>query len=343
MIPRAPRVAVIPAFVAGLACASLAAAQPTPQDQALARQLFDGGRELLAQGRIDEACAKLGQSQALEPALGTLLNLAVCHEKQGKTASAWAEFNAAAELAKKTNETKRIQFAADQARALEARLARLLVRAPAGAAGLSVRLDGREIGAATLGMAMPLDPGEHRLEVSAPGKRPYTASVTIDAGAATRTIEVPPLADDTPTPPPLAPPPPAPPPPAPPPPVSAPPPLAGDAGSLNTPRFAAGLAVGGVGLVGVVVGSYYGVRTFQKKGEIGPGDCDAGGGCTTKGVALQDDAHRFATISTIAFGVGLAAVTAGVVLVVTSRSPGKPRASAWIAPTVGGIGAGGAW
>ena len=107
------------------------------------------------------------------------------------------------------------------------------------------------------------------------------------------------------------------------------------------PRFAAGLAVGGVGLVGVVVGSIFGVRTFQKKGEIG--DNCPNGACNDAGFATQQDAHRAATISTVAFAVGLTAVAGGVVLVATSGTSAKPSASAWIAPSVGGVQVGGSW
>jgi hypothetical protein len=107
------------------------------------------------------------------------------------------------------------------------------------------------------------------------------------------------------------------------------------------PRFAAGLAVGGVGLAGVVVGSIFGVRTFQKKGAISPQDCDAQGACSPQGVELQQDAHRSATISTVAFAVGLTAVAGGVVLVATSGSSAKSATSAWIAPGPGGLVAGG--
>jgi hypothetical protein len=334
---RAPRLAIVPIFALAAALALPALAQPSPEDLALAKVLFEEGRKLMAEGKIDDACAKLARSHALDPALGTLLNLAVCHEKQGKTASAWAELRTAADLAAKGKETKRLAFATDRAKQLEARLARLTVRAPGAPAGLSVRLDGREIGAVSLGTALPLDPGEHRLELSAPGKRAFAVTVTLEAGPSSKIVDVPPLADEaapsTPPPAPTAPPPAtAPPPPAPPP----------AEGGRSVPRFAAGLATGGVGLVGLVVGSIYGVRTLQKKGEIGS-SCDDEGGCNAKGYALQEDAHRSATISTVAFAVGLGAVAAGVALVVTSGSPGKPRASAWIAPAVGGISAGGSW
>src|SRR5262249_26152099 len=103
----ASRLAIVPAFVLAAALSSPVLAQPSSADMALAKVLFEEGRKSMAEGKIDEACAKLGQSYAMDPALGTLLNLAVCHDKQGKSASAWAEFRTAADLASKGKEAKR--------------------------------------------------------------------------------------------------------------------------------------------------------------------------------------------------------------------------------------------
>src|SRR5215471_2500246 len=65
-----------------------------------AEALFQEGRRLLSEGQTDEACARFAGSFAIEASSGTLLNLASCHEKQDKTATAWAEYRAAARLAR---------------------------------------------------------------------------------------------------------------------------------------------------------------------------------------------------------------------------------------------------
>jgi hypothetical protein len=346
MALRAPRLALAPALLVVATLASPAAAQTSPADQALGTALFKDGRALLAAGKIDEACPKLAQSYALDPGLGTLLNLAVCHEKQGKIASAWGELNAAKDLAARTKEEARFKFASEQASVLEARLARLVVHPVGPAEGLSLHLDGRDVGTAGFGTAMPLDPGDHRVEITAPGKRAFSMIVKLDPGPSSKTIDVPVLVDDSAPPPVVAPAPAAAPPIVAPAPAPAlPPPAVTETASRSTPRFAAGLAVGGLGLAGIAVGAYFGAHTFQQKSAIGT-HCTPSGDCDQTGFTLQQDAHSSATISTIAVAAGLVAVAGGVVLIVTSRSS-APAKSAWITPAVGpstaGLQAGATW
>ena len=74
--------------VALLASGSPAGAQPAPlgNDRVAAEALFDEGRNLVAAGKIAEACPKFADSQRLDPSPSTLLNLASCWEKLGRTA-----------------------------------------------------------------------------------------------------------------------------------------------------------------------------------------------------------------------------------------------------------------
>src|SRR6187399_1063297 len=97
---RAPQhLAAALASTALLVIAGAARAQQQPASGTIAEVLFRDGQQLLAAGRISEACVKFRASQTAEPALGTLLNLAVCHEKEGRTATAWLEYAETASLA----------------------------------------------------------------------------------------------------------------------------------------------------------------------------------------------------------------------------------------------------
>src|SRR5258708_23462705 len=69
----------------------------------MATQLDDDADKEFGEGNFASACSKYGESQRLDPQLGTLLHLADCYEKAGKTASAWASFKDAIEIAARKN------------------------------------------------------------------------------------------------------------------------------------------------------------------------------------------------------------------------------------------------
>jgi predicted TPR repeat methyltransferase len=76
-------------LIATLAAAPAFAQEPA-RNPAVAEAVFREAQRLVGEGKVDEACAKFTESQHLDPQLGTLLNLAMCHEKQGRSATALA-------------------------------------------------------------------------------------------------------------------------------------------------------------------------------------------------------------------------------------------------------------
>src|SRR5262245_7592757 len=76
------------------------------QSTAAAEALFQEGRRLAADGKIAEACAKFEASYHTVPALGVRLNLARCWRQLGRTASAWAEYRGAAEMAARAHDPR---------------------------------------------------------------------------------------------------------------------------------------------------------------------------------------------------------------------------------------------
>ena len=291
-------------------------------DRTLAESLFRQGRELMDRGEIPEACAKLAESYRLDRALGTLLNLALCHEKEGKVSTAWAEFIEAADDARRDTDDRE-SFARKHVAALETELPRihLEVHPQALALGsLEIRIDGVVVGRAAWTGSLPVDPGNHHIEAAAPGKQPWAGPFVVAAGPSTQSVAVPALTD------------------VPRPPAEVLPPAAPAA--TASPRRAIGYIVGGVGIVGVAIGTVFGLRALSLKGERDQ-ECRPGNLCTADGLTKDDDARSAATLSTVGFVAGAALLAGGAVLVLTApSSPPSPASPASPGPTARTIGVG---
>lgn len=299
---------VIGALGVVIALATMSTPARAQQDKVLAEALFREGRELIDQGKVAEACGKFGESYRLDRALGTLINLALCHEKEGKTASAWAEFSdAAADAAAEKDD--REAFARKHIASLLPELSRLrLVVAPpaSGLATLDIRLDGHVLGRAAWSSPLPIDPGDHEISAAADGKKTYTAKVTIVKGPGVTNVNIPAL-EDAPAVINVKP---------------ADPEVATDSNVGKTQRLI-GYIVGGAGAVGLVVGAGFGLSAISLKGDR-DARCTADGFCEQEGVDKDKDARRAATVSTIGFITGGVLAAGGVVLVLTAPR-GKAR------------------
>ncbi|MBI5535312.1 MAG: hypothetical protein HY898_21470 [Deltaproteobacteria bacterium] len=307
-------------ILAALAASGDARAQGAA-DKAAAETLFEEGRKLMAAGNAAAACPKFASSQKLDPGLGTLLNLGDCYEKVGKIASAWAQFKEAASIAESSGDSRRADVAHKRASALEPRLSRLSILAPAPAPpGLKVWRDGTPIDAALLGMALPVDAGQHVIEAMAPGKKSWRTELKVEGDKASVSAQIPQLEDE----------------PAPAPPVRGTTPSAtpirpdsgaepGPGGGWSTQRKIA-IVSGGVGVVSLAVSGVLGLSARSKWQDAQ--DRCPGGHCTTQAdVDLGSDARSSANLSTVFFGVGLAGLAAGAVLWLTSPD-GKEQARA---------------
>jgi hypothetical protein len=176
---------------AGIARTPVARAQA--EDQAAARALFDAGRALMKAGQYANACPKLEAARKLFTSAGILLNLADCHEKIGRPASAWTEFGEAAAVAKRTNRDDDAEEATRRQAALDPSLPHLTIRVAHEVPGLSVKRDGAAIASAAWGAALPVDPGAHEIRAQAEGFEPWTTSITVATPGQSVTVDVPQL------------------------------------------------------------------------------------------------------------------------------------------------------
>ncbi|HVH44178.1 MAG TPA: hypothetical protein VM925_17625 [Labilithrix sp.] len=174
--------------LASIASAGTAHAQAT-SEQMLAQSLFDEARQLMDRGRFGEACPKLAESQRLDPGAGTLLNLAICHEKEGKTGSAYLEMTAASSQASKDGRKDREKIANDHLAALAPRVSKLSVHVRQDEPGVEVRVDGTVIRRPAWDVASVVDPGQHVVDATAPGRRAFHQVVTVAEGEQ-RTVQI---------------------------------------------------------------------------------------------------------------------------------------------------------
>jgi hypothetical protein len=321
-----------------------AAAQSSAADvKAAAEELFEQGKRLMGQGKYAEACPKFAESQQLDAGIGTMLYLSDCYEKTGRTASAWALFREAESAARASGQGERARIARERAAALEPKLSRLTVNVnpkTAELSGVAIKRDGSPLTTGLWGSALPVDPGPHTIEATAPGFRKATVKVDVGAGpkGSAVTADVPALEPEGSTP-------------------SAPAASSGGGGSVRVDAGGKGAALstqkmiaigaGGVGVVGLVVGTFFGLKARSSWNEAQDEHCD-GKKCDPQGVKLVDDAKGQATVATLGVGLGVLGLAGGAVLWLTAPKTAEGTTSGWhLAPALGAgtVGAqlGGRW
>ncbi len=292
-----------------------ASAEPTANDKLTAEALFSEGRKLLAAGNYHDACPKFAASLKLDPAVGAMLNLADCYEKNQQTASAWAQFREASSAARAAGSKDREEVARRRAAALEPKLSRLTI--VVGAQSVQVTRDGSRVDPAAYGTAMPVDPGPHVIEATAPGKQKWSKTVEVAAVAARVSIEVPSLADEPSSPPATATA------------ITGTPSAAAststppaDAPARGSSQRTVAIVVGAVGVAGVGVGAYFGWKASSDWSDAKSHCTRFPAGCSENSVNLGSDARSSGKVSTVAFAIGAAGIAGAVVLWVTA-----PKAS----------------
>jgi hypothetical protein len=301
---------------------SLATAPAHAQEgnKAAAEALFSAGRDLMAAGKFNEACTKFEGSQKLDAGLGTLLYLADCYERANRLASAWATFKEAESIAMGRSDQSRAQVAKERYGKLEPRLSKVVVKVADGNDPQTVvKLHGHAVPRESLGIPLPVDAGDQTAEAIAPGRKAWTKTVRVEGEGVTVPLDVPVLeVDNTPkteatTPLPKEPPPPA--------------QDTGAQGSSGSTQRTIGLIVGGVGVVGIVIGSVFGLKAKSKndqsKDACSPAEPNR---CSNQGVELRDQALNAAKIGTIGMIVGGVGLVGGITLFLTAPSD-KPASA----------------
>ncbi|HMJ13856.1 MAG TPA: hypothetical protein VK524_20705 [Polyangiaceae bacterium] len=319
---------------------------PVPgRNSVAAEALFNAGKTLLEAGDWANACSKFEKSMLLEVAVSTLIKIARCHEREGKLATAWYDYQRALKLNRELPATDRrrrelASVVAATLAALEPRIPRLRITLSATPEGTTLKRDGELLPLEVLGEVLPIDAGEHELIVAAPGhiaeRRVISAaegriaeiqltlaSEKVPSASSTSAppqIHFPPsqsVERERPTPTPLV-------------------PHANSARETSTsagaaPQQIVGLALGGLGLASLAVAGYFGIRTLSLVRDS-DGHCNANNECDPDGMALRDDAASMQTTGLVLAGAGAAMLGSGLLL--HFSVPSKRGASSRALPSV---------
>ena len=297
--------------------------------KARAQELFQQGLAAVDAGDCARAVPLFRRSQTMFSARGTLLNLADCEIKLGKVASAWKHLNEL--VTQLVPGDPRLAFALEKMTALEPRIPRLVIEIPSGAPSpTALFMDGDSLPIASIGAELPVDPGDHVLAVTWPGRQTKETRIALAEGAR-QVAHLDPLAS-----PPLALPLASPPQPAPVANPTAPPPPVADSQPPSSYRRPLGFIVGGIGLAAIGVGAVTGILAIGTKSDL-EAECPDPSSCrTVEGRDLASKGEALTTTSTVAFIVGLAGLGSGIALVLTAPGSPKPIALAPAALPGGG-------
>jgi hypothetical protein len=321
----------------------------------LARGQLQQGFTLKEQGKCNEAIPHFVESIQLDRQPKALLNLADCEEKLGRLGPAAQHFLEARDLAHAQGVENQATYASQRLQSIEQRMPKLVIRvAPGAPRDTAVARDGIVLGAASLGTPLPIEGGKHVIVARGGGlQRDY--EVTVGQSSTTEVV-VTPIGGRAMTP--LV----APVQPHPAPTTQAPASAIG-AGSIgtdttppgseksngNTQRIG-GLVLIGTGVVGLAVGTVFGLKVRSKNEEI-VATCPLPAPCPPEGIeqyySAVSEAKAARTISYIGFGAGAAFVTAGVISLLTAPKARGATGSLWLQPAVGvgvaGAEVGGSW
>jgi len=267
-----------------------------------AAALFSSGREAFRHGDFVTAREKFRESERIEPAVGTELNLGLCEEQLGHLTAAWHLLQLVVDRLPPGDE--RIAITHDHVERVGRRLARFTPLAgddwPTGAI---LKVGSTRLTRWGLGTAIPTDPGDTELIVMAPGRVDKRYQLHLDEGDA-QVIVVQAGA------------------------LAASPMGLGHSGfaraQASTSKRTAGILAVGAGGSLVVVGALAGLQVLSAKATM-ERECDATHACSPEGLSAASRGRVLSVVGTAAFAAGAGLGALGVWFLVGEHSArGRP-------------------
>lgn len=294
-----------------------------------ARSLAVDGLKLAQANNCAEAVPKLERAEKLYHSTFVAIRLGECYVSLGKLVEGTELLRKSLREPQPTEPTPALAKALERAQKVvdstKPRIAGLTVKVAA-VQDMRVSIDGVVVPSALVDTEVPTDPGEHNVEVTAPGflrsatrlsigegeKKNVTLTLTRDPNAAvapTAPVDAAPKAASSSTPAPLA----------------SPPSVSGPPAAEPAPNRTTAYVAWGVGAAALAAGGVLGVMTMQKHSDL-KGNC-TDGACPPERQGDLDSAKRLGNFSTIAFGVGAAGAVLGTVLFFTASPSRADRAA----------------
>lgn len=172
-------------------CIGIAVYTPLPRAHAdpvgspeRARALYTAALQELDASGPARACPMFEEVTRIAPdSIGGWMMLGECRKRQGKLASAFRAYTQATGVARRLGDNTRSEKAAQMAASLEPKVAKIVLNPSIElrhSPGFEVKLNGQVLAPDSLGVPIPVDVGEQRIEVQANGKKPLELRRQVD-------------------------------------------------------------------------------------------------------------------------------------------------------------------
>ncbi len=184
LMPMRPSAAaLVAALVLGLASAPALAKEPTAAEIKMSKDMVRDAIGEAKAGHCPEAIRMLKEANAIRESAEAYYNLADCQATTGKMKDALGSLKRGAAVAEQQKDKAMRAQIAEGLKVLEATIPTLAIELPAGVQGASVTIDAQAVPEEELKAPIPVDPGEHTVEVKAPGRKPFSRTVKAEQEA----------------------------------------------------------------------------------------------------------------------------------------------------------------
>jgi hypothetical protein len=280
------------------------AAEPTSAEIAAARQLFAEARAAEDAEDWATAASKIKEAISIKETPGLRFHLAYCEEHLGMLVEALVDYERAEDAARSKNDDVEKQVG-PRKEALRKRTPTITALLVSDVSDAELTIDGHAVAPALIGKPVPQNPGPHHVVVSASGRQPYSADLTLvetDSVVVTVSLPAAPAVASAGTE------------------GSAPRPSSGEPWAARTyvllGEAAVTVAALGVGIGYMLSASAAEDRSDRYRGQVGPSTCWGSGSLPAVCADLQQSVsqakdHRFAsTLGFLGAGIGATAFAA---------------------------------